>query len=76
MSFRMGILIGLGVGYVLGARAGVERYEQLGRWVAALRRHPALAQLARDGAGFTDAIRLGLAAGLESGSRLLRRGGG
>lgn len=76
MSFRMGILIGLAVGYVLGARAGVERYEQLRRRVATVRRHPALAQLTHDGVGFTDAVRLGLATGLESGSRLLRRRSG
>jgi len=29
MRFRTGLLTGLGVGYVLGARAGRERYEQL-----------------------------------------------
>lgn len=29
MRFRSGLIIGLGVGYVLGARAGRERYDQL-----------------------------------------------
>ncbi len=29
MRFRMGLLIGAGVGYVLGAKAGRERYEQI-----------------------------------------------
>jgi len=29
MKFRTGLLVGLGVGYVLGARAGRERYEQM-----------------------------------------------
>jgi hypothetical protein len=29
MSFRTGLLIGFGIGYVLGARAGRERYEQI-----------------------------------------------
>jgi len=29
MKFRTGLIIGLGVGYVLGARAGRERYEQI-----------------------------------------------
>ncbi|MGH2740049.1 MAG: YtxH domain-containing protein [Actinomycetota bacterium] len=31
MRFRSGLLIGLGVGYVLGTKAGRERYEQLRR---------------------------------------------
>jgi hypothetical protein len=29
MKFRMGIVIGLAVGYILGAKAGTKRYEQL-----------------------------------------------
>ena len=29
MKFRTGLAVGLGVGYVLGARAGRERYDQL-----------------------------------------------
>jgi len=29
MAFRNGFLIGLGVGYVLGAKAGRERYDQI-----------------------------------------------
>ena len=29
MKFRTGLAIGLGVGYVLGAKAGRERYEQI-----------------------------------------------
>ncbi len=29
MKFRTGLVIGLGVGYVLGAKAGRERYEQI-----------------------------------------------
>jgi uncharacterized protein YgiB involved in biofilm formation len=31
MSGRLGFLIGIGAGYVLGAKAGTERYEQLRR---------------------------------------------
>lgn len=31
MGFRTGILIGLGVGYVLGSKAGRERYEEIKR---------------------------------------------
>jgi hypothetical protein len=29
MKFKTGLLVGFGVGYVLGARAGRERYEQI-----------------------------------------------
>ncbi len=31
MRGRLGVMIGLGAGYVLGAKAGTERYEQLRR---------------------------------------------
>ncbi|HEX2051386.1 MAG TPA: hypothetical protein VHJ34_12270 [Actinomycetota bacterium] len=31
MRMRLGFLIGFGAGYVLGAKAGTERYEQLKR---------------------------------------------
>jgi hypothetical protein len=34
MRFRLGLGIGFGVGYYLGARAGRERYEQLRRLIA------------------------------------------
>ena len=30
-KFRVGLIIGLGTGFVLGARAGRERYEQIAR---------------------------------------------
>ena len=33
MRFRLGLIIGLGVGYYLGAKAGRERYEQINRWL-------------------------------------------
>ncbi len=29
MKFKTGLVLGLGIGYVLGARAGRDRYEQL-----------------------------------------------
>lgn len=31
MGFKKGLVIGLGIGYVLGTRAGRERYEELRR---------------------------------------------
>jgi membrane protein DedA with SNARE-associated domain len=33
MGFKMGALLGFGVGYYLGARAGRERYEQINNWI-------------------------------------------
>jgi hypothetical protein len=33
MRFRLGLVMGFGAGYYLGARAGRERYEQLNRWI-------------------------------------------
>ena len=33
MRFRLGVIIGFGAGYYLGAKAGRERYEQLNRWI-------------------------------------------
>jgi hypothetical protein len=36
------LLIGAAVGYVLGSRAGRERYEQIKRWSAKLADHPAV----------------------------------
>ena len=37
MKFRTGLVVGIGVGYVLGARAGRERYEQIKRAAAKAR---------------------------------------
>ncbi|MET3807620.1 glutathione S-transferase [Nakamurella sp. UYEF19] len=36
------ILLGAGLGYVLGSRAGRERYEQIKRWSARVADHPAV----------------------------------
>jgi hypothetical protein len=37
MRFRVGLLIGLAVGYYYGAKAGRERYEQLDEWLDKVR---------------------------------------
>ena len=34
MRFKLGLTIGLGVGYYFGAKAGRNRYEQLRVWIA------------------------------------------
>ena len=33
MRFRLGLAVGFGAGYYLGAKAGRERYEQMNRWI-------------------------------------------
>jgi hypothetical protein len=34
MRFRLGLIIGFGAGYYMGAKAGRQRYEQIQRWIA------------------------------------------
>ena len=46
MRFRIGFLIGFGGGYVLGTRAGRERYEQLRRWWRGVAGNPKVQELA------------------------------
>jgi hypothetical protein len=42
MKFRFGLIVGLAAGYVLGARAGYERYQQIqSAWRSARRSEPA-----------------------------------
>ncbi|MDX1448383.1 MAG: YtxH domain-containing protein [Acidimicrobiia bacterium] len=72
MRFRLGMVVGGAIGYVLGARAGRPRYEQIKRWAASLRRHPAYLQLRQQMVGLTDLARRGAAEGLRAGSRQLR----
>jgi membrane protein DedA with SNARE-associated domain len=72
MRFRTGMLVGGAIGYVLGARAGRERYEQIKRWAGEARKHPAVSQLADQGLGLVDAGRYVAASGLSAGARGLR----
>ncbi len=44
MKVRLGFLVGFGAGYVLGAKAGTERYDQLRRLYENLLSSPALRQ--------------------------------
>jgi hypothetical protein len=73
MRFRLGLVIGGAVGYVLGARAGRERYEDIKRWLSQVRGHPAIDQLAGQAQGVMDAGRTLLAEGLDAGSDAIRR---
>ena len=46
MRFRTGMIVGLAAGYVLGTRAGRERYEQIRRWVHQIAGTPQVQQIA------------------------------
>jgi hypothetical protein len=72
MRFKTGVLVGGVVGYVLGARAGRERYEQIKRWAGEASKHPAVAQVAEQGIGLVDAGRYLAAAGLSASARGLK----
>ena len=41
MRFRLGVMVGFGVGYYLGAKAGRERYQQLNAMIGKVKRSDA-----------------------------------
>ena len=60
MGTKTGILIGVGIGYVLGTRAGRERYEQIRANASKLRRFPIVARpLDAAGQKMSDIVRAG-----------------
>lgn len=67
------MFVGGTIGYVLGARAGRGRYEQIMRLAARLREHPAYLQLKGQLTGVGDLARTGAARGLRAGSDQLRK---
>ena len=46
MRFRTGVIVGLAGGYVLGTKAGRERYEQIKRWWRSVTGSPQVQQIA------------------------------
>lgn len=54
MKFRFGLIIGLAIGYVLGARAGYERYQQIQSTWRSLRRSDPAQRLGSEVRGFAD----------------------
>jgi len=51
MRFRTGLIVGAATGYVLGTKAGRERYEQLRRWWRGVAGNPKVQELAERGKG-------------------------
>lgn len=76
MRMRLGLLLGGAIGYVLGAKAGVERYEQIKRAAAQARKHPAVDQLSEQATAVIDLVRDIVARGLEEGSKGMRKAAG
>jgi len=50
------MLIGAAVGYVLGAKAGRERYEQIKNWLGSAARSEPLAGLVEKGKGLAERL--------------------
>ena len=60
MGTKTGLLIGVSIGYVLGARAGRERYDQIRAGAAKVRRLPIVARpLDAAGQKVSDIVRAG-----------------
>jgi hypothetical protein len=56
MRFRSGVLVGLAVGYYLGARAGRERYVQIERALTRVRSSNSYQQLVAGAGELTDLV--------------------
>jgi hypothetical protein len=54
MAFKTGLVIGLGVGYVLGAKAGRDRYEQIVEGFHNMTGRPEVQDLLAKGKGLMD----------------------
>lgn len=72
MRFRLGLLIGGATGYVMGARAGRERYFQMQRAYGRFKDSKAYDQLSAQATGVTDLGRNLVAGGLDASSQKLK----
>ena len=54
MGFKSGLIVGFGVGYVLGSKAGRERYEQIMQSVNEATARPEVQDLVAKGKGLMD----------------------
>ena len=76
MKFRTGLVLGLGVGYVLGAKAGRQRYEQLKSGFDKVMDNPQVQQITEKGKDIagssTEQARKTIANGFNEASSQLR----
>jgi hypothetical protein len=54
VSFKTGFIVGAAVGYVLGAKAGRERYDQIQDWVGKVSGDPRFQDMTDKGKAFAD----------------------
>lgn len=56
MAFKTGLVMGLGVGYVLGTKAGRERYDQIMETVHEVTGRPEVQDLVAKSRGLMDGV--------------------
>ena len=54
MKFRTGAIVGFGIGYVLGAKAGHKRYEQIRKIASTVANNPPVRQLLDESKALAD----------------------
>lgn len=59
MGFKTGLIIGAAAGYVLGAKAGRERYEQIKEWFGSATSRDSLASVIEKGKGLAEHLPFG-----------------
>jgi hypothetical protein len=69
MKFRTGLIVGLGVGYVLGARAGRERYEQITDAVGKVTENEQVSAIVEQAAQATEIPRIRVRGAMSNGLR-------
>jgi hypothetical protein len=72
MTFRTGLIVGLGVGFVLGARAGRERYDQLKNAYDSVRSSETIRKVTSTADRSTATVRRAAGQGLVAASERIR----